>query len=144
MNYMIQDLLDFAQIKAGKFRKNISMFDIRESVEKVMCIQRKKAEEKNIQFEVIYNNVDDNQDEAAKLKNCMVRTDEQRVMQVLLGLQSNALKFTTSGSVTIIVEIEKRDGSQYLKISVKDTGIGIPEKDKNKLFKLFGFVKDTQ
>ena len=78
------------------------------------------------------------------MKNCMVRTDEQRVMQVLLGLQSNALKFTTSGSVTIIVEIEKRDGSQYLKISVKDTGIGIPEKDKNKLFKLFGFVKDTQ
>ena len=120
------------------------MFDIRESVEKVMCIQRKKAEEKNIEFKVIYNNIEDNQDEATKLKNCMVRTDEQRVMQVLLGLQSNALKFTTTGSVTIIIEIEQRDGSRYLKISVKDTGIGIPEKDKNKLFKLFGFVKDTQ
>jgi len=38
MKYMIQDLLDFAQIKAGKFRKNISEFNIREAIEKVMCI----------------------------------------------------------------------------------------------------------
>jgi signal transduction histidine kinase len=48
-------------------------------------------------------------------------------MQVLLGLQSNALKFTTSGSVTIIIDIEKIRDERYLKISVKDTGIGIPE-----------------
>ena len=64
-------------------------------------------------------------------------------MQVLLGLQSNALKFTSSESVTIIVEIEKIGEERFLKISVKDTGIGIPEKDKSKLFKLFGFVTDT-
>ena len=65
-------------------------------------------------------------------------------MQVLLGLQSNALKFTTSGSVKIIVEIEKKEGHQYIRISVQDTGVGIPEQEQSKLFKLFGFVKDTQ
>jgi len=38
MGFLIQDLLDYAQIKAGKFRKNISRFDIRKSIETVMCI----------------------------------------------------------------------------------------------------------
>lgn len=56
MTFIVQDLLDYAQIKAGKFRKNISTFDIRESVEKVMCIQRKKAEEKGLEFYVQYEN----------------------------------------------------------------------------------------
>ena len=50
MTFIVQDLLDYAQIKAGKFRKNVSVFDIRESIEKVMCIQRKKAEEKGLDF----------------------------------------------------------------------------------------------
>ena len=40
MDFLVQDLLDYAQIKAGKFRKNIKSFDIRESIEKVMCVQR--------------------------------------------------------------------------------------------------------
>jgi signal transduction histidine kinase len=47
---MIQDLLDLAQIKSGKFRKNLSLFDIRESVEKVMSIQRQQALLKGIDF----------------------------------------------------------------------------------------------
>jgi len=38
MKFLVQDLLDFAQIKSGKFRKNISNFNIRESIEEVMCI----------------------------------------------------------------------------------------------------------
>jgi len=43
MRFMVQDLLDFAQIKAGKFRRNIQTFNIRESIEKVMSIQKKQA-----------------------------------------------------------------------------------------------------
>jgi signal transduction histidine kinase len=56
MTFIVQDLLDYAQIKAGKFRKNISIFNIRESIEKVMCIQRKKAEERGIDFSAVYKN----------------------------------------------------------------------------------------
>ena len=40
MKFLVQDLLDYAQIKAGKFRKNIEEFSIREAIENVMCIQR--------------------------------------------------------------------------------------------------------
>jgi signal transduction histidine kinase len=45
MSFMVQDLLDYAQINANKFRKELKKFNIRESVEKVMCIQRQKAQE---------------------------------------------------------------------------------------------------
>jgi signal transduction histidine kinase len=62
-------------------------------------------------------------------------------MQVLLGLQTNALKFTKKGRVQTNIEIiTSEDNHKYLKISVIDTGIGIPEKNQDKLFKLFGFV----
>jgi len=66
-------------------------------------------------------------------------------MQVLLGLQANALKFTQKGSVKTIVEIvtDFMD-NRFLKISIIDTGIGIPKENQDKLFKLFGFVQDDQ
>ena len=73
----------------------------------------------------------------------MIETDEQRVMQVLLCLQSNAIKFTQKGSITIQVEIIQVEDQEYLEISVIDTGIGIPYEDQDKLFKLFGFVQDS-
>ena len=65
-------------------------------------------------------------------------------MQVLLCLQSNALKFTQEGYVKIVVEIVPKDENTYLEIQVIDTGIGIKEEDQDKLFKLFGFVQDTK
>lgn len=58
---------------------------------------------------------------------------------MLLNLQSNAIKFTESGEVKITVSID----DQYLQISVKDTGVGISQENQKKLFKLFGFIKDT-
>ena len=59
---MIQDLLDYAQIKAGKFRKNIEKFDIREAIENVMSIQKQKAESLKIQFfPTFYNFQESNQ-----------------------------------------------------------------------------------
>jgi signal transduction histidine kinase len=65
-------------------------------------------------------------------------------MQVLLGLQANALKFTREGSVKIIVTIIEEKGIRKLQIAVQDTGIGISEQDQKKLFKLFGFLEDQQ
>ena len=64
---------------------------------------------------------------------------------MLIGLQSNALKFTENGKVETVVEILNQNQSEkYLKISVNDTGIGIAKKDHHKLFKMFGYVQDNQ
>ena len=66
-------------------------------------------------------------------------------MQVLLGLQSNALKFTDKGKVeTIIKKVKNENDEEFLRVSVVDTGIGIAQEDQNKLFKLFGFVQDQK
>ena len=72
MLFLVQDLLDYAQIKSNKFRKNIESFDIRNAIKTVMSIQKKRAEEKNIDFVTKFINIDD--------KNCLIHTDEQRLM----------------------------------------------------------------
>ena len=65
-------------------------------------------------------------------------------MQVILCLQSNALKFTSEGHVKVIASIETiSQDVDNLKIVVEDTGIGINENNKNKIFKLFGLIKDS-
>ena len=116
MNFIIQDMLDFAQIKEGKFRQNFQIFNIREAVDKVMCILKQKAVSKGIIFSVNYTNIGKNNEELGQ-ESPMIFCDEHRIMQVLLGLQSNALKFTQNGKVETIVQIIS-DGSQdrYLKI----------------------------
>ena len=119
-----------------------------------MCIQREKARESGLELKAVTPNIMEHEAEPNSLiiesgqqLSPVIYTDEQRVMQVLLNLQSNALKFTQRGGVTLKVEIveeERRtEKAKYLKISVTDTGVGIPWEDQDKLFKLFGFVQST-
>ena len=57
MSFLIQDLLDYAQMKTGKFRVNIKDFNIREAFEEVMSIQREQAIAKGVSLEVKYVNI---------------------------------------------------------------------------------------
>jgi signal transduction histidine kinase len=120
----------------------LSNFNIIDTVDKVVAIMQKQADDTGITISVTNKNLKE-EDEMSP----MIYTDEQRVMQVLLSLLSNAVKFTKKGSVEILVEIIKQvnfiseHNQKFLKISVKDTGIGIESKDQDKLFKLFGFVQ---
>jgi signal transduction histidine kinase len=101
LTFIVQDLLDYAQIKSGKFRKNIMEFNVINAVEEIMIIQQRKAVDNNIRLHATFENIrSDGQDHEIDHQfieetfSYMVNTDQQRVMQVLLGLQSNALKFT--------------------------------------------------
>ena len=89
-------------------------------------------------------NISEDEEDMLGSYSCLVETDKQRVMQVLLCLQSNALKFTQDGDVEIIVEIRKIHDVKHLFITVRDTGIGISKKNQGKLFKFFGFIKDSE
>lgn len=60
-----------------------------------------------------------------------VNTDEQRLMQVIFSLQSNAIKYTQKGEVKHLVEIIETLDGKYLKISVIDTGLGIKKEDRD-------------
>ena len=58
MDFLVQDLLDYAQIKAVKFRLNIQPFDIIDAIENVMTIQKLKAQERGIDFYIVAENFD--------------------------------------------------------------------------------------
>jgi two-component system sensor histidine kinase/response regulator len=117
MSFMIQDLLDFSQIKSGKFRKNISRFNVRDSIKKIMDMQRSKADEQGIDFFCSFPNIAEKECEAhLGMKSPFVKTDQDRFNQVLLGLQSNAIKFTESGKVEIRVSIEEKNQRECLSV----------------------------
>ena len=59
---------------------------------------------------------------------------------MILNLQSNALKFTERGSVIIKARVYDSQDDQFLEVSVVDTGAGIKDEDKDKLFKMFGYI----
>ena len=111
-----------------------------------MLIQQRKALDNEIKLHATFENIKsdgESHDIDHKFKDdthpFMVNTDQQRVMQVLLGLQSNALKFTQGGVVHIKVRID----DDYLQIAIEDTGVGISKDNQEKLFKLFGFLEET-
>ena len=98
MSFLVQDFLDYAQIKSGKFRTNIKPFNVREVIEKVICIQREKAEDSGLELKGEFINIKEDDgiidgfmDELSKIGSSkrfdpVIYTDEQRVMQVLLNL----------------------------------------------------------
>ena len=83
----------------------------------------------------------------------IIKTDESRLQQVLLNLQSNAIKFTEKGKVQIVVQItrglfadydenDEDDLQLYLQVQVIDTGVGINDEIIDKLFEPFGYIDD--
>ena len=71
----------------------------------------------------------------------MIFSDDQRILQIVLNLLSNSLKFTDEdGTITISARVSE----DFVNISVQDTGIGISKQDQKKLFKLFGFLESSQ
>lgn len=73
-----------------------------------------------------------------------VRTDHKRLQQVLLNLLSNALKFTEKNGRILVMVMLMRGKKESLRISVVDSGVGIKTEDQDKLFKLFGSIKNEQ
>ena len=127
---IINDILDIARIEAGRMPLNIGRFTIGELVKEVLAevdplIARTKLEVKT---------------EVARRLPTM-KSDRAKVKQILMNLISNALKFTPSGSVTISVQHNGRKDEVW--ISVADTGIGIAQKDHEKVFQDFRQVDDA-
>jgi signal transduction histidine kinase len=75
-------------------------------------------------------------------ENFIINTDVKRLQQVFLNILSNAVKFTDrEGKIFVIVE--KTQG-EVLRVSVADNGVGIKKKDQDKLFKMFGSIKNEK
>ena len=149
---MIEDFLDLQQLRSNNFRIIKSTFELYKPIKEVMEIVSYKAKHFAIKLEEEYELVN------KKTKICF---DERRLIQILLNLVSNAVKFTPSeGTITVKVRLFERgkdlrellpqelrrfyNSGDLLEFSVTDTGIGITEEDMPKLFKMNGFLKKTE
>jgi signal transduction histidine kinase len=119
---LISDVLDISKIEAGQLQVDHEPFDLPASIKKVEQVVRPLAEKKGLGLTV----------EVASDVN-MITGDVRRVEQVLINLLSNAIKFTDQGCVAVTCSADQ--GAVI--ISVSDTGIGIHNKDLNKIFQPF-------
>ena len=129
---LINDVLDFSKVEAGKMELNISRVDLVILFKELESTFAPIAEERALKFQV------------AELPITELVADQQRIRQVLINLLSNAFKFTREGSVSVDFESPEKAGLKYLKINIHDTGSGITEKNMTKLFNHFEQLDNTE
>jgi CheY-like chemotaxis protein len=125
---LVNDILDFSKINSEKLALEKIPFSLEKTVKLIYDLLLKKAEQKNIHLEKIF---DDNIPKK-------IMGDKIRINQIIMNLAGNAIKFTQKGSVTIEVKLlEESEKDLTIHFSVRDTGIGIPEDKIDKIFERF-------
>jgi len=125
---LISDLLDMAKIEAGKMNIESKSFDLYKLLERFYTSLRVQTQTKGLELKI----------EIGQGVFRYLIGDELRILQVLMNLGGNAVKFTEKGSIIVKVESLSNDGkSTTLKFSVIDTGIGIPKEKQQDIFKSF-------
>jgi two-component system sensor histidine kinase RpfC len=131
---VVEDVLNFAAIEAGKLRRQDAPFSLRQLVRRVRTVLHPLAASKNL---LLLAEMDDDVPD-------WVRGDSGHLQQILLNLLNNALKFTDSGSVRLQVRVQgERGGRPLLRFSVRDTGIGIPEGERDRIFRPFEQIDNS-
>jgi len=128
---IVNSILDLKQMKAGKIVLNKENINLKETLMSLKPMFEVQCQQKNIELKVDVDVLPET-----------FYTDKNRLAQIIMNLVANALKFTFQGSITIGGEIDTQDKSKVW-FWVKDTGIGIKETDKDKLFKMFGKLEDS-
>ena len=125
---VISDVLDFSKVEAGKLELEVSPFDLRRSLEDSVALFRGPAAEKNLRLGC----------SLPPELPAWVAGDGTRLRQVVLNLISNAVKFTSSGEITLAAGVEGHDAASCLiAIEVRDTGIGIAPEQLPRMFSSF-------
>lgn len=120
---LINDILDIEKIESGQVEYELQVLEVRPLVEQALASARATADPLSVSFSV--------HDSAPGAR---IRTDGDRLLQVLTNLLSNATKFSPRGGV-VGVTIARRDGS--IRMSVSDEGPGIPESFRQRVFQKF-------
>jgi PAS domain S-box-containing protein len=119
---LINDVIDVSKIEAGLIEAVPEEVDVHDVVSEAVTSCENAAQDKgiNLKIQTIHHTL---------------HTDRTRLLQCLLNLISNAVKYTEKGTITVCAEVP--DGDDTLELSVADTGVGIQEKDLGKLFSPF-------
>jgi len=128
---LINDVLDYSRMESGDIRLDIAPFNLADLLAQSIDIVRPRVSHKPVELSL----------DAGEIEGGLYLGDERRVVQVLLNLLSNAAKFTDRGD--IIVTATRREGpddAQLVRISVRDSGIGVPADKLHLLFQPFSQV----
>ena len=128
---LVNDLLDLNKIESGRMQWRDEPLDVRELATHAMhAFEGQAAEKKHVEFVVELPD-----------EEIILTADQDRILQVLINLLSNAFKFTNKGHVKLIVQPE--DLNQAVSFAICDTGSGIPEESQGQVFDLFYQVQDV-
>ncbi|MGL4428398.1 MAG: two-component sensor histidine kinase BarA [Silvania sp.] len=125
---IINDVLDFSKLEAGKLILESIPFPLRNTLDEVVTLLAHSSHDKGLELTLnIKNDVPDN-----------VIGDPLRLQQVITNLVGNAIKFTESGNIDVLVEKRALSNTKVqIEVQIRDTGIGIPERDQSRLFQAF-------
>lgn len=128
---IINDILDFSKVEAGAMELEQVPIDLVETIEGAVELLAPKASQQGIEL-------------ACRISQDVppaILGDSVRLKQILLNLLNNAIKFTDEGEVELsVVTLDAEDGRNWLQMTVRDTGIGIPKDRMDRLFKSFSQV----
>ena len=125
--HVLNDILDLTKVESGKLSLEYAPFDLAEVLVDAADVFAEQAQSKGLEVIVTPPQLD-----------CLLHGDALRLRQVILNLISNALKFTTTGEISVAADIsEDQPGHAQVRISVRDTGIGIPAESIAKIFEAF-------
>ncbi|NLS12837.1 two-component sensor histidine kinase BarA [Vibrio sp. SM6] len=125
---IINDILDFSKLEAGKLALENIPFDFRDSLEEVINLQATSAHEKGLELTLRID---------PKIPPGLAG-DPLRMQQILTNLVGNSIKFTEKGNIDVSVELRAQNGNAVdIQFMVRDTGIGISERQQAQLFQAF-------
>jgi len=124
---LINDILDFSKIEAGKMDVEIIDCSLSKILNSIESLMRPKVVEKDLEFAI---------NETTVLPET-IKTDPLRLQQCLINLVNNAAKFTKTGHIHINVSLDESETKPFIRLDVKDTGIGIPADKQETIFESF-------
>lgn len=134
LKVIINDILDLASIESGKLKFEKIAFNLTDLLPSLISTFTYQAREKSLTLQY---SIDPE-------LNTILLGDPVRLNQILINLISNAVKFTNAGSIQVTCKIEKQQkGTRWVKISVADTGVGIPGEKLSTIFESFSQADES-
>ena len=128
---LIREILDASRLESGALTLSNRPYRIKEELKRAEELIRPQAQSKGVAFLV---NVDDE----LEAESGLGIGDPVRVRQILVNLLSNAVKYTDSGYVRLEADLWRADGDRRLKLSVRDSGVGVKKDEQKQIFESFG------